>query len=56
MGAERVSVDFKHVYSDVTKGNFSSGGGDFKVEEPTSRAKKNETFGEYISGNSSALF
>ena len=56
MGTERVSFDSKHVFSDVTKGNFRSEGGNFKVEEPTSRAEENITFGGYISGSSSALF
>ena len=47
MGVGRISLDFKHVHSDVTKGNFSSRGSDSKVEEPTSGAEENETFGKY---------
>ena len=57
MGAGRVSLDFKYVYSDVIKDDFSSGGGgNSKVEESAIRAEENEIFGLYISGNSSALF
>ena len=56
MGAERVLLDFKHVYLDVIKDNFNSGGGDSNVEEPACRAKENETLSECISGNASVLF
>ena len=44
MDAKRMSLDSKHAYLDVIKGNFSSGGGDdSKVEEPTSKTEENET-------------
>ena len=51
-----MSLDSKYVYSDVIKDDFSSGGGDSKVEEPASRVEENETLDEYILDNSSTLF
>ena len=56
MDIGRVSLDFKYVYPDMIKDNFSSGGGDSKVEELIFRTEENETLDEYISSNSSALF
>ena len=47
MDAGRVSLDFKYVYSDMIKDDFSSGGGDdSREEESTFRTEKNETLGE----------
>ena len=56
ISAEKVSLDFKYAYLDVIKDDFSSGGGDSKVEQPASKTEENETLGEYISNNSFALF
>ena len=53
MGAERISLDFKHAYLDVIKDDFSSRGGDSKVEELASRIEENEILSEYILDNSS---
>ena len=56
MGAERMSLDFKYAYLDVIKDDFSSGGVDSKVKEPTSRVEENETLGKYILDTLSTFF
>ena len=40
----------------MIKDDCSSGGDDFKMEKLASKAEENETFGEYISDNSSTIF